>query len=135
MTDTSQSRAKSLPTTSVVQPLRFLNVNYYFSSFNRRRQSCGVNDAICKSYFPIKMITNDVCICIYVFMNITLLVFQNILRVPRLPGSEDLQLHRPGRTEQRVPLQRVQVKEEGEPWRTGPLPHWVSIWVSILTAI
>lgn len=59
------------------------------------------------------------------FSDLFLSIFQNILCVSRLAGSEDIQLHRQRRTEQRLPLQRLQVQEEGkklsplQPWRTS----------------
>lgn len=42
------------------------------------------------------------------------LSFQDILRFSRLTGPKDLQLHRQRWTEQRLPLQRLQVQKEGE---------------------
>lgn len=47
---------------------------------------------------------------------------QNLLRLPRLAGLEDLQLHRPRRGQQRLPVQRVQVQEEGEGQSRVPCP-------------
>lgn len=41
--------------------------------------------------------------------------FQDLLRVARLPRPEDLQLHRQGRHQQLLPLQRLQIQEEGTP--------------------